>query len=79
MKKQQKDKNLVERIQAPTPTFFKRIRNMGLAMGAIGAALLSAPITLPAAIISVAGYMATAGLVASAISQVVYQDQPPGE
>ena len=52
---------------------------MGLAVGAIGAALLSAPVTLPAAIVAAAGYMATAGLVASAISQVVYKGQPLGE
>lgn len=74
MKKQVKNKNIVERLQAPTPSFFKKIRNIGLGVGAIGTALLTAPIALPVAIASIAGYMATAGLVATAISQAVYKD-----
>ncbi len=79
MKKQLSDKNLVERLQAPTPSFFKKIRNMGLVLGAVGAAVLSAPISLPAIVLSVAGYMATAGLVATAVSQAVYKEEAGAE
>ena len=47
MKKVNKSLSLRERIGSPSPTFFKRIRNIGLTIGAIGAALLAAPIALP--------------------------------
>ena len=60
--------SIQERLNAPTPSFFRKIRNIGLTLGAIGAALLAAPVTLPAAVLTVAGYLMTAGLVASAVS-----------
>jgi ABC-type xylose transport system permease subunit len=65
---------ITERIKSPTPKFFKKIRTIGLTLGAIGGALLAAPITLPATVISIAGYLATAGLVASAISSTAVDD-----
>jgi ABC-type xylose transport system permease subunit len=66
---------ITERIKSPTPKFFKKIRTIGLALGAIGGALLTAPITLPATVVSIAGYLATAGIVASAISTVAKEDK----
>jgi len=68
-------KEILHRLTSPTPTFFKKIRTIGLTLGAIGAALLSAPISLPATVITIAGYLATAGIVASAISTVAKEDQ----
>ncbi|MFD2960167.1 MULTISPECIES: hypothetical protein [Olivibacter] len=67
---------ITERIKAPTPKFFKKIRTIGLTLGAIGGALLTAPITLPATVVTIAGYLATAGIVASAISTVAKDDTP---
>ncbi|QEL03414.1 hypothetical protein FKG96_22150 [Olivibacter sp. LS-1] len=66
---------ITERIKSPTPKFFKRIRTIGLTLGAIGGALLTAPITLPATVVTIAGYLATAGIVASAISTVAKEDK----
>jgi len=68
-------KEIIARVQAPTPKFFKKIRTIGLTLGAIGGALLTAPITLPATVISIAGYLATAGVIASAISTVAKEDK----
>jgi hypothetical protein len=62
-------KKLKHRIVSPTPRFFKRIRNIGLVLAAISGSLISAPITLPTAVIQVAGYLAIASSVASAVSQ----------
>jgi ABC-type xylose transport system permease subunit len=73
MKKVNKNLSIKERFKAPTPSFFKKIRTIGLTIGAVGAALLAAPITLPAALVTLAGYLATAGLVASAVSQTVVE------
>lgn len=67
---------ITERIKSPTPTFFKKIRTIGLTLGAIGGALLTAPVSLPATVVTIAGYLATAGIVASAISSVAKDDVP---
>lgn len=56
-------------MKAPTPKFFRVLRTIGLALAAASGALLTAPITLPAAVVTVAGYLAVAGTVATAVSQ----------
>lgn len=61
--------NLKQRIESPTPSFFKKVRNIGLILVAVSATLLSTPVALPAVLIKVAGYLAVAGSVASAVSQ----------
>ena len=61
--------NVVQRVKAPTPKFFKILRTIGLALATVGGALLAAPIVLPAAVISVAGYVVLAGGVMTAVSQ----------
>lgn len=61
---------VIERITAPTPKFFKILRSIGLALLAISGTLVAAPIVLPATVVSVAGYMAVAGGVISAVSQM---------
>jgi uncharacterized membrane protein HdeD (DUF308 family) len=62
--------NIVERAKAPTPKFFRILRSIGLALLAISGTVMAAPIVLPATIVSVAGYMAIAGGVISAVSQL---------
>ncbi|MBT1710759.1 hypothetical protein KK062_21135 [Fulvivirgaceae bacterium PWU5] len=61
--------NIIQRLKAPTPKFFKVLRTVGLALAAASGALLVAPIALPAAVITAAGYLAVAGSVATAVSQ----------
>ena len=60
---------VLQRVQSPTPTFFKKVRNISLILATIGASVLSAPIALPACVLTLAGYVTVAGGVASAISQ----------
>ena len=60
---------LTNRITSPTPSFFKKIRNGGLIVATIGASLLAAPGNLPPFLLKIAGYLAVAGSIASAISQ----------
>jgi hypothetical protein len=62
-------KKVVERIQEPTPKFFRIIRNVGLLLTALSGVAAAAPVVLPAVIITAAGYLAVAGGIASAISQ----------
>ena len=67
------DLTLVERAQAKTPQFFKKLRTIGLVLAAASAALLAAPISLPVAVTTIAGYLAVAGGVATAVSQVAVE------
>ena len=60
---------IIKRMKKPTPSFFKKIRNAGLAIAGVGATLFAAPIALPAVVIKIAGYIALTGGVMSAVSQ----------
>ena len=65
--------NLVERVTAPTPKWFKIIRTVGIALTAVGGAILTAPVALPTTIVTVAGYVLLGGTVATAIAQTAMQ------
>ncbi len=66
--------NIVQRVLAPTPSFFKKVRNTGLALTAVSASLLAAHELLPELIVKIAGYATVAGGVLSAISQTTVED-----
>jgi len=61
--------SVVQRVKAPTPKFFRTLRTIGLALAAIGGAILASPIALPAGLVAAAGYIALAGGVVTAVSQ----------
>jgi uncharacterized membrane protein YeiH len=67
--------NIVQRAKAPTPKFFKVLRAVGLSVAAVGGSLLAAPIALPAALITVAGYLTLAGGVITAVSQTAVENE----
>lgn len=62
--------NVIKRAKAPTPKFFKLLRNIGLVMAAVGGSIVAAPIVLPLTIVTLGGYLAVAGGVLSAVSQL---------
>ena len=62
--------NIIKRAKAPTPKFFKVLRNVGLALAAVGGTILASPIALPVAIVSIGGYIVVAGGIISAVSQL---------
>ena len=63
-------KKIINRAKAPIPKFFKVLRNIGLVLAAVGGTILAAPVALPVAIVSIGGYIAVAGGVISAVSQL---------
>lgn len=67
---------IVERAIAPTPKFFRTLRAIGLSLLAISGGILASPVVLPAAITTLATYLAVAGGIASAVSQVTIEDHP---
>ena len=66
-------------MAAPTPGFFKKIRNTGILVAAAGTALLSSPVVLPLALGKIAGYLAIAGTVAIAVSQATTARKTPAK
>lgn len=66
--------NIKERVAAPTPRFFRKIRMIGLALAAISGVLLTAAVSLPATILNLAGYAGVAGGIMSAISQMTVEE-----
>lgn len=62
--------NVIQRVKAPTPKFFKVLRNIGLVLATVGGTIVAAPVALPIVVSSIGGYMALAGGVVSAVSQL---------
>jgi len=61
--------SLAERVMAPTPKFFKTLRTIGLVIGLVGGAILASPVVLPAAVVTIGGYLALAGSIVTGVSQ----------
>ena len=66
---------IIDRMKAPTPKFFKILRNIGLTMVGIAATVFASPIALPVVVVQVAGYVAVAGGVLGVISQAAKKDK----
>jgi len=72
---EKKEMNLVERLTAPASKFFRIIRNVGLCLAAVGVAIIAAPVALPVTIVTVAGYLAVAGSVMTAVAQATVEGE----
>ena len=64
-----------KRWNAKTPTFWKKVQRIGLVAGALGTAIVAAPVALPAAIVTVSGYLIAVGGVTAALSQLTVEDK----
>lgn len=62
-------KSYFKRCGKETPPFFKKLRLAGLIIATVGTTVLAAPVALPVLAVTVAGYLATAGAVITAVSQ----------
>ena len=69
--------DILQRVAAPTPPFFQKLRNISLVLAAVSTAILGIPVALPAIVTKIAGIIGIAGAVAGAVSQAVVSDTPP--
>lgn len=67
--------SIIQRIQSPTPKFFKILRNIGLGLAAAGGVLVAAPVAIPAGLITFGGYLIVAGTVATAVAQTAVEEK----
>jgi hypothetical protein len=75
MQTQKGSLNITQRVQLPTPPFFKKLRTIGLVLAAVSGTLATAPFALPAMIVQAAGYVAVAAGMLSAVSQTAVDDR----
>jgi hypothetical protein len=61
--------NIINRMADTTPKFFKILRNIGVALAAVSAAVFASKVALPPIVTDMAGYLAVAGSVMGAVSQ----------
>jgi len=66
---------LINRFTAPTPSFFRKLRNIGLILTTVTTTVAAAPLPLPALAVKIAGYLAVAGGIASAVSQAAVEGE----
>lgn len=66
-------RDLINRWNAKTPGFWKKVQKVGLTAGALGAAIVAAPIALPAALVTVGGYLIAVGTVTATLSQLTVE------
>ena len=62
--------NLKDRWKAKVPEFWKKVQRVGLIAGVIGGALLAAPVSLPATLITGATYLVVIGTTTATLSQL---------
>ena len=67
--------NLIERIKAPTPKWFKIIRNISIVLASIGGIIIASPVALPVGLVSIAGYLVLGGSIISVVSQTGVQSE----
>jgi uncharacterized membrane protein HdeD (DUF308 family) len=67
--------NLVERIQAPTPKWFKILRTVGIALASVGGVIIASPVALPVGLVSAAGYLVLGGSIISVVSQTAVKSE----
>lgn len=66
---------LLQRIMAPVPKFFQRMKMLGLILAAIGGVLVAAPYEIPLALVNIGGYLIVAGAVATAVAQTAVEEK----
>lgn len=71
--------NVLNRLKAPTPKFFRVLRTIGLSLAAAGAAIIASPIALPAAVVAAGGYLTVGGGVLVAVSQATVKAEAVDE
>ena len=70
-----KSLNVVERVNAPTPKWFKTLRTIGIALASVGGVIIASPVALPVGLVSAAGYLVLGGSIISVVSQTAVKSE----
>jgi len=79
MKKGKREQDFLEsvgkRCKAETPPFFKKLRTVGLVIAAVGTTIVASPVAIPAAVVTVGGFMILGGSIMTAVSQAAVSEE----
>ncbi|RSK33967.1 hypothetical protein [Hymenobacter metallilatus] len=67
---------ILHRLKAPTPAFWKKVRRFGLFLGSAGTAMAAAAPVLPPWLPIAGGYCVVAGGVVVALASLTCEDTP---
>lgn len=67
-------KEIKNRWNAPTPKFWKKVQKIGIVAAGIATVIATAPVSLPAVIVTAGGYFAVAGSTIAIISQLTVEN-----
>ena len=70
-----KSLNVMKRINAPTPKWFKTLRTIGIALASVGGVIIASPVALPVGLVSAAGYLVLGGSIISVVSQTAVKSE----
>ncbi|WP_262922019.1 hypothetical protein [Hymenobacter cellulosivorans] len=65
--------SLLDRVTLRTPRFFRKVRTVSAAVGAVGAVLVASPALLPAGLVALGGYLVLAGSIGAAVASVAVE------
>ena len=65
--------SVVKRWKSSTPKFWKKIQRAGVIIGGLGATILAAPVTVPATLTVIGGYLVLAGSLTATLSQLTVE------
>lgn len=63
-----------KRLIKPTPKFHKKLIRIGLVIGAVSGTILTLPLSLPAIVITIAGYGVAVGTVTAVIAKTAVEN-----
>jgi len=64
---------LKTRWNSETPQFWKKVQKIGVVAGAIGGVIVASPVALPAALVTLSGYLLLAGSVTATLAQLTVE------
>ena len=70
--------SLLDRVALPSPTFWRKVSAVGKAIGGLGLVLVAAPVALPAAVVSAAGYLVLVGSLTAGLSALTVAPEAAG-
>jgi hypothetical protein len=71
--------HLWDRLNSPTPAFWRKVRKLGIVCAAVGAPMSAAPAGVHAWVALVGGYLTVAGGVTIALASITCTDSPAAQ
>lgn len=65
---------MFSRLKSPTPKFFKNLAKVGGVVVAVGTAIITAPVAIPAAIVGIGSYLIVGGSVILAVAPLAKKE-----